>query len=215
MTTKRLPDEVHSALQAAAKHPVKRKNLQKLHDLCRTRFEAGSAAWAVADIARSAEKENILKASSLGLPQSEDYRTLIQAWREAAEPANLRSKRKARSHSDWIDVIDDPAARALVEGLRIENEKLKAKVRALQKYQQPVTIYAGIAQPAATLDVQVESTYQRLLPMEKEVLLRESSEEYWLKAGCNVDKLGKVTTEDGWIVHEVGFLVGLRKLLSS
>lgn len=203
------PDGVYDALLLTAKHPVKKRNLTALHKLCRDRHAAGSLVFTFADVGRAAEAQGIIKADSLNLRQSVDYRALVTAWKNFANDGNTNA-RKRQQVGSWIELIPDPVHRSLVEGQRIEIARLRAEIAHLKVHQQPVVVYAAGSQPQSGL---VESGFQNLLPSEKEAILECIDQEYLRRIGFTLGKNGSlVQAESGEVMFRSGWGTAIRKL---
>lgn len=205
------PENVYAALLLAAKHPVKKRNLEAVHSICKKRREAGSVSFRNVDIGRALEAEGIMVAKALNNRQSEDYRTLIKAWADSIVPAAKRSP--PRIASDWIDRIEDAAIRSLVEAMRIEIADLRSKNAHLQIHQKPVVIYK---QQASQGSIAVVAPISQLTQTERETLARSVSAEDLRSRGLSIGSRGEIiNVETGEIVFPRGFVTGIKKLLAS
>lgn len=204
------PESLFEALKLSAKHPIKRRNLEALNNLCRSRHDSGSTIFSVADIGRELERAKILTPRSLRQNASADYRALISAWRDRAEKKSIATTKKKRQQTDWLQYIDDPAVRSLAEGMRVKNILLAGKVLELQKLQK--TIYFDASTKSE--QIVIESRFSTLFITEKKAILTfldlpALKNEF----GLIVNHDGSVSDGDGHIVLPIGFFHAVQKLV--
>lgn len=203
------PNEVFLSLLKTAKHPVKKRNLNAIQEICLARHKAGSVSFKNVEIGRALEEAGVMVAKALNNHQSADYRTLIKAWQDFSAPAVAS---KARTSLDWMDRIEDPAIRSLVDGMRIEIADLRAKITHLQIHQKPITIYK---QQAAKGEVSIIEPVSTLTGIERETLARSLDSKRLRERGIQIGPRGElIHQETGEILFERGFINALEKLLS-
>lgn len=209
------PEELLAALLGNAKHPVKKKNLQQLNDVCKRRFDAKAANWTYQAVARDTEAIGFLTSKSLTLPTAKDYRLLIDAWRAAAE--TFASRRRALPASDWTEHIADPALRMLMVTKDAEIKELRAQLALARRHQHPVTVHLGANASGSTSSHSAAGAGFRntLLPSEFKALSQAISPAHLKSVGWTEGKQGQVIDDQGVIVLPPGFLPGLRKLLGE
>ena len=130
-TTDVHPDAVFDALLAKGVRSNRRANLERVHDLCRARHEAGERDFSVAAISKLVEAEGILKGRGLYNAAAADYRKLIEAWAAYSGPPQLKGH-KTRASPDYLMRIEDPAIRAIMQAITAERDTLKAEVNRLK-----------------------------------------------------------------------------------
>ncbi len=209
------PDELLAGLLKNAKHAVKKRNLQQLHEVCKRRFDAKAANWTYQAVARDTEAIGFLTSKSLTLPTAKDYRLLIDAWRAAAE--NFASKKRPSPASDWTERIADPALRMLMVTKDAEIKELRAHLALARRHQQPVNVYLGSSPPTtiAAEEPSDASSLKRLLPSEFKALRQATSADHLKSVGWTEGKHGQIIDDEGVMVLPAGFLTGLRKLLGE
>lgn len=208
------PDELLNALLANAKHPVKKRNLQRLHEVCKRRYDAKAANWSYQAVARDTEAVGLLTAKSLTLPTAKDYRTLIDAWRIAAD--SFASRKRPSVTGDWTESIADPALRMLLVTKDAEIKELRSQLALARKHQQPVTVHLGSPRTSGdTGQTDTQPSRARLLPSEFNALKQATTPDHHRSVGWTEGSHGQVVDDDGVEVLSAGFLPGLRKLLGD
>jgi len=208
-------DELLDALIKNAKHPVKIKNLQQLHEVCKRRFDAKAANWTYQAVARDTEAIGFLTSKSLTLPTAKDYRLLIDAWRAASE--SFASKKRPTMTSDWTEHIADPALRMLMVTKDAEIKELRAQLILARRHQQPVTVHlgGGPSTSSGSQEASAAASRDRLLPSEFKALRQATSPAHMRSVGWTEGKQGQIIDDEGVIVLPAGFMPGLRKLLGD
>jgi len=200
------PDELLSELLAKGGRPLKLKNLQAVHEICRAQHAAGSRDFGVADIGKLCEKAGILKARGLYNAPLADYRALIEAWARLAGPPAPKPVKQLATE-EYLLRIEDPAIRALVQGIVAERNKLRAQLNTM-KAQTTLVIdrrpaLPGIAGPSALTD------------SERSALAKAISPEFLREQGWREVDYGEVVNERGRTVFDPGFASGIRKLVQG
>lgn len=198
-------------LVAEAKHPTKRRNLQRLHEVCSRRHKALSANWSYQAVARDAEAVGFLTEKSITLPSARHYRWLIDAWRDESQA--FASRKPQGKTSDWTESIADEALRMIFLSNQAEIRELRSQLSIARKYQEPVTVYLSKLDPEV-LEASGPSK-SLLVPSELSALRRAVSSSHHSSVGWVEGNNGQVINDDGIEVLPAGFLPGLRKLLEK
>ncbi|MBA2964684.1 MULTISPECIES: gamma-mobile-trio protein GmtX [Ramlibacter] len=212
------PDDVLQALLKKSARSQKEANLRKLHEVCAAQY-AGSRDFSLPAIGRLWQAAGGIKARALYNAPSEDYRTLIQAWADFSGPADVppTQVKEGRRYS-FLARIEDPAVRALVQGVVIERDKLEGEVNLLKSLT-TLTINrapALAATPPANAPALLPATPSaNLTESERAALERSISPDFLDGEGWVEMKSGAVTKENGRTIFDPGFTKAIRKVLDA
>lgn len=226
LTTDIHPDVVLEALLSGTFHPVKRRNLELIHQVCRERQSLGSRDFTLGSIGEFVENRGGPKAKTLWNPQSADYRKLVDAWEAFAGGPKLKEAKKVAEGDTLTRTITDPAARIVVEKLIRERNSLRAECNILKAQTNLVIDKRPVPSPAATAGVTSDGsmtlevqTGPALNALEREALQHAVSPETWRAEGWQEDKNGRVLKDLGEgrtrTVFKPGFVSAVRKLLEG
>ncbi|SIO52696.1 hypothetical protein SAMN05444172_2860 [Burkholderia sp. GAS332] len=202
------PDTLLAELLAKGGRPLKLRNLQALHDICRAQHAAGSRDFSVASIGKLCEDAGLLKARGLYNAPLADYRALIEAWAIYAGPP-LPKPQKQLASDEYLSRIDDPAIRALVQGVIVERNKLKAQLNTLKAQ---TTIVVDRRPPLTSAQSGRTST---LTDSERKALEKSVSPEFLDAQGWKEVDFGEVVNTRGRTVFDPGFATAMRKILGK
>jgi hypothetical protein len=213
MTSTMHPDTVLEALLARKPRAQRVKNLMLLHSVCAAQ-NASKAEISIATVGKLVEAAGGMKARALYNAASEDYRTLIEAWRTVSGPTKSPSVEARQTRDDeWLKRIDDPAVRSLVQAAFIERDKLRMELNLLKSVthitvdRRPVQVLPADSRPALSLGgLQLTSS-------ERGALEHAVSDEHLRDEGWSEGKHGEVFNELGRRVFEAGFTKAIRKVL--
>ena len=213
------PHEVLASLKAAAR-PQKQRNLDAVHAVCEALHKAGGSDFALATVGRMAHERGGPTPRTMYTAQSEDFRTLVKAWKDfsAAAAGKPALKVKPLAEADWVRRIDDPAVRALVAAIVAERNSLRAQINVLRAN---ANIVIDRRPPqgsvSATPDgqvLQVVSPKQMLSDSEREALERAVSKSFLDHEGWHEGPRGEIVNDKGRRLFEHGFTAAIRKLLT-
>lgn len=207
-TTDNHPENVFSELLAKGGRPARQRNLQGIHELCRAQYKAGSRDFSIATIGKLCEQAGILKARGLYNAPLADYRALIEAWGAYAGPAPAKPV-KALASDDYLMRIEDPAIRAIVQGVIAERNKLKAQLNTLKAN---TTVVVDRRQP---LPPTSSAAFVPFTDSEREALSKAVSPEFLDAQGWREAEFGEIVNSRGHTVFDPGFATAIRKLLRS
>jgi hypothetical protein len=202
------PDALLADLLAKGGRPLKLRNLQAIHELCRSQYEAGSRDISVSVIGKLCEREGFLKARGLYNAPLADYRALIERWAAYAGPS-MPKIRKELASEEYLSRIDDPAIRAIVQGVIVERNKLKAQLNTLKA----CTTLVVDRRPARVTAPQAVSV--ELTDSERKALTRAVSPHFLESQGWREADFGEVVNERGRTVFDPGFATAVRKIAAS
>ncbi|MYM81813.1 alpha/beta hydrolase [Duganella sp. FT50W] len=202
------PDIHLAELISKGGRPVKLRNLQAIHELCRAQYEAGTRDFSVASIGKLCERAGILTARGLYNAPLADYRALIESWAAYAGPSIPKPVKQLASE-DYLMRIDDPAIRAIVQGVIAERNKLKAQLNTLKANTTIVVDRRPLQAPAS------HGTSAVFTDSERKALSKAVSPEFIESQGWREVDFGEVVNSRGRTVFDPGFASGIRKLLSS
>jgi hypothetical protein len=220
------PDVVRDALLADTKHPVKRRNIELIHRVCKERDSLQSRDFTLASIGEFVENRSGPKAKTLWNQQSADYRKLIDAWQAYAGGPKLKEAAKAGGGDALTRSIADPAARIVVEKLIRERNALRAECNILKSQTKLVIDKRPVASAKSGTGVTADGsmtlevrTGPSLNALEREALEHAISPEMWRAEGWKEDKNGRVIKDLGEgrsrTVFKPGFISAVRKLLQA
>lgn len=213
------PDSVLQALLKKSTRSQKEANLRKLHEVCAAQH-AGSKDFSLPAIGRLWEAAGGIKARALYNAASDDYRTLIKAWADFSGPVELPATpaKESRRYS-FLARIEDPAVRALVQGVVIERDKLEGEVNLLKSLS-TLTINRApalaTAPPVSAVALLPGATPSAALTgSERAALERAISPDFLDGEGWVETKNGAVKKENGRTIFDPGFTKAIRKVLDA
>lgn len=220
------PDTVKEALLSASSHPVKIRNIELIHEVCREHERRGDSNFSLREIGSAVEAKGGLNAKTLWNPQSEDYRKLIEAWRIYAGSPKLSEANKLASKNKLLQNIHDPATRIVVEKLFRERNILRTEVSILKQHSNIVVdrrpIKTGASSPGNPKDVAMTVeviSKPDLNQLEREALEHAISQNFWSSEGWREEENGRIVKDLGSsrsrTVFKVGFASAIRKILAT
>jgi hypothetical protein len=186
----------------------KREKLNRLNEVLAEEAERPERDFSLHNIGKVCEKKNILAARSLYSKQSQDYRSLIQAW-ETVYKSNRKPQQLINKYEALLEGIPDPALRSIVQSLFIENRELKNENSILKN---KTTILLDRRPIKTEKNVNAKEALV-LTSSEKAVLLAAFSEEWLEFEGWTIGDSGEVRNGLGRVVLDVGFISAYRKIL--
>jgi len=202
------PDVLLADLISKGGRPVKLRNLQAIHELCRAQYEAGSRDFSIATIGKLCERDGLLTARGLYNAPLADYRALIGGWAAYAGPPIPKPVKQLASE-DYLSRIDDPAIRAIVQGVIAERNKLKAQLNTLKA--NTTIVVDRRPMPAAG----VQGLSPVFTDSERKALAKAVSAEFLESQGWREVDFGEVVNAKGRTVFDPGFASAVRKLVTS
>lgn len=202
------PDALLAELLSKGGRPLKLRNLQAIHELCRAQHEAGSRDISISTIGKLCERDGLLAARGLYNAAMVDYRTLIAAWSAYAGPAAPKPKKQLASE-DYLSRIDDPAIRAIVQTVIVERNKLKAQLNTLKAN---TTIVVDRRPALQGSDLALSTLFT---DSERKALLKVVSPAFLESQGWREADLGEVVNSKGRTVFDPGFATAVRKITGS
>jgi len=210
------PDNVLIALLAAGGHPTKLKNLKLVHETCRRQHERNLRDFSFRTISRYTEEQGLSYRSMYNTPA---YKKLTDAWQAYAGPADpaKRAQKKLPVAQAFLDRIEDPAIRSIMEGVIIERDKLRGANNVLRALPRGIIdkrpLGATIAFPEEASPVAVVNIAARLTDSERRALQKAIDAEFLADNGWVEGPHGEILNERGRTVFDVGFASALRKVL--
>lgn len=201
------PDLLLAELLAKGGRPLKLRNLQAIHELCRAQHDAGSRDISISSIGKLCERDGLLTARGLYNAAMADYRTLIAAWSTYAGPPAPKPVKQLASE-DYLSRIDDPAIRSIVQGVIVERNKLKAQLNTL-KANTTIVVDRRPALQGNNLALSALFT-----DSERKALVKAVSPEFLESQGWREADHGEVVNSKGRTVFDPGFATAVRKITS-
>lgn len=211
------PEQLFQALKATAR-PQKRRNLDVVHGVCAELHRLGSRDFTLATVGRLANERGGPAPRTMYTAQSQDFRTLIDAWALYSRAGGRQTPAAARplGESDLLRRIDDPALRALMAAIVAERDRLRAQVNVLRANTNLVidrrSLPGVLHVDGASQVVQVLSPSQALTALEREALERAVSVKFLAQEGWNEGRTGEIVNSKGRRVYEHGYATAIRKL---
>lgn len=164
------PEVLYESMTKATTNKRKAAGLGIIHGICRERFDAKATDWGISSIGRESKKRGGPGAPSLHQPRLEHYRGLIKAWQAHAEASHPAAKKKVSAEQDdWIEAIENVAARQLVYALKSELQRTKAKLRLVTEVL-PGKGLIEVRMPGASASVQGSAQVTRSIGIPAPVL---------------------------------------------
>lgn len=202
------PDAFLSQLLSKGGRPLKLRNLQAIHEICRTQYELGERNISVSSIGKICERDGILKARGLYNAPLADYRKLIDRWAVFAGPPASKQVNRLAS-DDYINRIEDPAIRALVQKVVVERNKLKAQINTLKC----TTTIVVDRRPKTGARSSMSSS--EFTDSERKALAKAISKEFLSGNSWREVEFGEVVNSHGRTIFDPGFATAIRKLLGQ
>jgi len=213
------PQDVLMSLKAAAR-PQKQRNLDAIHAVCQELHKTGSRDFSFATVGRMAHERGGPSPRTMYTAQSQDFRTLVKAWKDFSEAADDKKtvpKVRSLAEDDLVRRIDDPALRALIAGIVAERNRLRSQINVLRANANVVidrrpstgSVHGTVDDPV----VQVVAPKQLLTDIEREALERAISKQFLAQEGWREGDNGEIVNAKGRRIFEHGYATALRKLL--
>lgn len=210
------PDEVLQQLkQSAGTRTV--RNLEKIHEVCRTIHQAGGKDYSVAAVGRRSQQIGGPSAGTLYTTAGKPFRVLIAGWSKHAGIDSGKAS-EPRAETDWLRRIPDPADRALIGMMMAERNRLRHEVNLLKAKAGIVVDRRPVpsdVRPAGCDTMQILLPKSALVPTEREALAKVFSEKWLEEHGLKIGSHGSLLNERDGELFPVGFVPGLRKLLET
>jgi hypothetical protein len=212
------PDDVLQALLKKSARSQKEANLHKLHEVCAAQH-AGSKDFSLRAVGRLWEVAGGIKARALYNAASDDYRTLIKSWTDFSGPVEvLPTPGKESRRYSFLTRIEDPAVRALVQGVVIERDKLEGEVNLLKSLTLTINRAPSLATPPPAIALTLlpaATSPATLTESERAALKRAISPDFLDGEGWVETKNGAVKKENGRTIFDPGFTKAIRKVLDA
>lgn len=205
------PIMLFNSLLEKGGRPLKIKNLHAIQELCQEVYQAGSRDFQLASIGKLCEKKGILTARGLYNAAQADYRALIRAWELYSGP--LPPKRpKPLATEEYIQRIEDPAIRTLVQTIISERNRLKSELNTLKAS----TFIVVDKRPPPSQPINgTKAAIGALTDSERRALNKAISKEFLEAHGWKEANFGEIVNERGRTVYDPGYATALRKALAE
>lgn len=214
------PEQLLQALKATAR-PQKQRNLDVVHAVCAELHRLGSRDFVLATVGRMAHERGGPAPRTLYTAQSQDFRTLVDAWAMFSRASGRQTPAAARpfGDSDLLHRIDDPALRTLISAIVAERDRLRSQINVLRANANVVIdrrpLPGALRVDAAQHVVQVLSPSQALTGLEREALERAVSAKFLAQEGWIEGVGGELANAKGRRLYEHGYTTAIRKLLAD
>ncbi len=214
------PDEVLNTLKSDAR-PQKQRNLDIVHTVCQELHKLGSRDFSLATVGRMSEERSGMSRNALYNKTSEDFRTLIDAWRKFAGETTKRQTAplKPLAEDDLLRRIDDPALRALLGGIVAERNRLRGEVNLLRANANVVidrrTLPGHVHVMPEGQVMQVLPVLAHLTDSEIAALTKVVSPAFLIQEGWQEGPDGQIINANGRTLFDVGFANAIRKSIAT
>ena len=207
MTAANNPDVLLAQLISKGGRPLRLRNLNAIHRICRSLYEAGSKDISISSVGKLCESAGILKARGLYNAPLVDYRQLIKCWSEFSGTPTVKPAKELASEA-YINRIDDPAIRAMVQNVIAERNKLRAQINTIKSNTKIVVDRRPMHTEAAS-DLKLDFT-----DSERKALAKAISSNFLEKNRWREVDLGEIVNDRGMTVFDPGFATAIRKLIA-
>jgi len=212
------PDSLLESLLSEGCRPSRRKGLEGLHKICRAQSES-RGEFSLSTIGRLCEAAGLFKWRILYNAGSEDYRQLIEAWSAyTGTPKREASIQQPQLESmKVLQVIEDPALRALVQKVISERNKLRGELNLLKAQKK---FHIDLRAPADSTPALMSPSSQplgnlwNLTNSELDALKQAISKELFESEGWREGSHGEVYNSLGRKLFDFGFTKAIKKVLA-
>ncbi len=212
------PQAVLESLLSKGTRAQRQRNLMAVNEICRKQHESGLRDFSIPAIGRICEAEGVLKGRALYNAQSEDYRTLINAWTAYSGPPTPKPPKTLASH-EYLMRIGDPAIRSIMQAALAERDKLRSQLNVLKAHSQVTVdrrpLGAGIITNSHSKPIAVMLMKAQLTDSERESLQNAISHDFLEDQGWHEGSHGEILNANGRVLFDVGFTLAIRKILSE
>lgn len=219
-TTEVHPEAVLAALLAKESRAPVPHTLQRINEICRTRYEAGSKDFSIPTIGRLCEQEGLFKGRILYNASSRDYVSLINAWAAYAGPP-VAPPPKTLASNQFLMKIENPAIRAIMQSIIGERDKLRAQLNMLKSEKvgkidiRPSRGSNGQNQAVSYVVEEILEAGSALTDSERQALSKALSPELLDKMDWIEGDRGEIKNRTGRTIFEPGFATAIRKILGG
>lgn len=202
----------------ADKSPRTQASLDKLNELLKNLYEAGSNDYSIVTIGKLSKEQGGVGIVSIRNKSGEHYRRLIEAW---ASKANTTMKKPPVPHSRQREIscdekllrkLDDPVLKTLFGQIIAERNKLRNENRVLKQLE-----HINIDQRSKRVLAPAEAmpSFNGLLyPFEIDSLKKAISDSFMKRHFWTVDeKYASVKDENGRVLYDPGYVSAIKKVL--
>lgn len=179
--------------------PKVQETLDAVYKVCDQQLKQGLYDFSIATISRAGHQKGVPKAQSIRNKSGEKYRALITCFAE-----NNTNKAKLNKKENWIDEIESPKQRLLVQMLASELASTKQKLNEIIPPDTVINVYDH----NETID-----EYNKLTPLERrslEYILSDSFKKKWYLSECET---GGLVDENNKTVFKPATIDALKKAL--
>lgn len=202
------PDVLLAELISKGGRPLRLRNLNLIHEICRSQYDAGSRDISISSIGKLCETAGILKARGLYNAPLADYRKLILCWSEFTGTP-VKKPVKELASEEYINRIDDPAIRAMVQRAIAERNKLRAQINTIKSNTKII-----IDRRPARAGIESELK-PNLTNSERTALTKAISQKFLDGNNWREVDLGEIVNSRGMTVFDPGFATAIRKIVGE
>ena len=196
----------------------RKKSLEVLNEVCKEQYDRGSKDFSIAMIGGLSAAKNGPAEQSIRNKQGDDFKALISCWASYTGGSTKRTPKLIESPIyALLDKIPDPALRAVMGSILVENKKLKAETALLKKNMNLVIDRRREKLPTGIeiSGVEVLPAISGLTPLEVEALKACISEKLLDAEGWSVDSSGMILNQRGRKIFPAGFVSAIKKVLKQ
>jgi hypothetical protein len=180
-------------------NPKVQETLDAIYKVCEQQLKQGLYDFSIATISRAGHQKGVPKAQSIRNKSGEKYRALITCFAE-----NNTNKAKFNKKENWIDEIESPKHRLLVQMLASELATTKQKLNEIIPPETVINVYDH-NEPI--------DEYNKLTSVERralEYILSDSFKKKWYLSECDT---GGLVDENDKTVFKPATIDALKKAL--
>lgn len=198
-------NKLYKRLTSEAKSQKARSSLKAIHETCEEQFQSGILDFSIARIANSGAHRGVPQAQSIRNKSGRLYKELIDGWNVQHGKSNVSSANKSK---EWVNRIEDPATRFLVNDLLAQKRTLMSELQILKSVK------------VLEIDMRVDQSGKiisrdqvNLVNTELEALQLSIEPRTFDKLGWVRQERGAVSNKNGEKIFEIGFISAIEKIL--
>lgn len=197
----------------------KLRNLEILQEICRKQSERGGKDFSIATIGRLSAEKGGPATQSIRNKTGNDFKALISAW-AGHTGGSTRKLPKPNENPIFavLDLIPDPAVRAVMGTVLAENKKLRGQIDLLKRHSEIVIDRRPVSSSGTYFSQQIgepHSVFKKLTESEKIALCHAISDDLIKQEGWEIDQSGRVLNHKKRPIFKAGFATGMKKIISS
>ena len=200
-------EKIYEKLVAEAKSQKTKRSLKAINETCKEQLQNGSLDFSIATIACEGNKRGVPQAQSIRNKSGKLYRELINLWNVEHGKSNISLTKKS---TEWVNRIDDPATRFLVNDLLAQKRSLMSELQILKSVT-VLDIDMRVDQAGSIID----RNHLNLVDSELDALKAAIDSRTFERLGWSKMSRGAVSNKHGEVIFERGFVSAIEKILGQ